>query len=171
MSPCGVGIATAFVIESEGDFCPGKGGFTRLALCATVQEPALWMHRGHHTAMTFRPGTPSEEQLYAWVAGTLPRQTRTVESALQVIQPQHTVVIGMNGNIPASLCQALGARLAQWPDLHILGAGALQQFPFQASYTVHDMFITMATRPQPSPVFDTLLPSCTVRLRITMARV
>jgi hypothetical protein len=41
MSPCGVGIANAFVIESEGDFCPGKGGFTRLALCATVQEPAL----------------------------------------------------------------------------------------------------------------------------------
>jgi hypothetical protein len=40
----------------------------------------------------------------------------SVESALQVLQPQHTVVIGMNGNIPASLCQALGARLSQWPD-------------------------------------------------------
>jgi 4-hydroxybutyrate CoA-transferase len=76
----------------------------------------------------------------------------SVESALQVIQPHHTVVIGMNGNIPASLCQALGARLSQWPGLRILGAGALQQFPFHqpevaASYTVHDMFITMATRP------------------------
>jgi 4-hydroxybutyrate CoA-transferase len=76
----------------------------------------------------------------------------SVESALQVLQPQHTVVIGMNGNIPASLCQALGARLSQWPDLHILGAGALHQFPFHqpevaATYTVHDMFITMATRP------------------------
>ena len=75
-----------------------------------------------------------------------------VEHALQVIQPDHTVVIGMNGNIPASLCQALGARLSQWPHLHILGAGALQHFPFHqpdiaAQYTVHDMFITVATRP------------------------
>ena len=52
-----------------------------------------------------------------------------VEHALQVIQPDHTVVIGMNGNIPASLCQALGARLSQWPHLHILGAGARTAFP------------------------------------------
>ena len=75
-----------------------------------------------------------------------------VEHALQVIQPDHTVVIGMNGNIPASLCQALGVRLSQWPHLRILGAGALQHFPFHqpdvaAQYTVHDMFITVATRP------------------------
>jgi 4-hydroxybutyrate CoA-transferase len=76
----------------------------------------------------------------------------SVERAWQVMQPQQTVVIGMNGNITASLCQALGARLTQWPGLRILGAGALQQFPFQqpevaALHTVHDMFITKATRP------------------------
>src|SRR4029450_13214031 len=76
----------------------------------------------------------------------------SVDEALQVIQPHHTVVIGMNGNIPAALCQAFGARLSQWPHLRILGAGALQRFPFHApdvaaQDTVHDMFIPMATRP------------------------
>jgi 4-hydroxybutyrate CoA-transferase len=76
----------------------------------------------------------------------------SVDEALQVIQPDDTVVIGMNGNIPAALCQAFGARLSQWPQLRILGAGALQHFPFHApdvaaQYTVHDMFITVATRP------------------------
>jgi 4-hydroxybutyrate CoA-transferase len=76
----------------------------------------------------------------------------SVDQALQVIQPDQTVVLGMNGNIPAALCQALGARLAQWPHLRLLGAGVLHHFPFHqpeaaTQYTVQDMFITMATRP------------------------
>lgn len=75
-----------------------------------------------------------------------------VDEALQVIQPDHTVVIGMNGNVPVFLCQALGERLANWSDLRILGAGVLHHFPFHqpetaAQYTVQDMFITVATRP------------------------
>jgi 4-hydroxybutyrate CoA-transferase len=75
-----------------------------------------------------------------------------VDKALQVIQRGHTVIIGVNGNIPTFLCQALGERLSNWPDLHLLGAGVLHHFPFYqpetaAQYTVQDMFITFATRP------------------------
>jgi hypothetical protein len=34
----------------------------------------------------------------------------SVDDALRVIQPGQTVVIGMHGNIPATLCQAFGTR-------------------------------------------------------------
>jgi 4-hydroxybutyrate CoA-transferase len=75
-----------------------------------------------------------------------------VDHALQVIQPGHTVVIGMNGNIPAALCHALGARLPALPGVHILGSGAMEPFPFYqhdiaTHHTVQDMFLTAATRP------------------------
>ncbi len=75
----------------------------------------------------------------------------SVDESFQVIQPGQTIVIGMNGNIPFSLCQALGGRLADWPNLNILGAGALHHFPFYqpavaGQHTVQDGFITVATR-------------------------
>ena len=35
-------------------------------------------------------------------------KTVSVDDALRVIRPGQTVVIGMNGNIPATLCQAFG---------------------------------------------------------------
>lgn len=76
----------------------------------------------------------------------------SLDDALQVIQPGQTVVFGMNGNIPAGLCHALGKRLPALPGLHLIGAGALEPFPFHrpdaaASYSVQDMFLTAATRP------------------------
>ncbi len=75
-----------------------------------------------------------------------------VQEALQVIQPGQTVVIGMNGNIPAALCHALGERLPSLPNLHLIGAGALERFPFHqpgvaAQHHVQDAFLTAATRP------------------------
>ena len=74
------------------------------------------------------------------------------DDALQVIQPGQTVVFGMNGNIPAGLCHALGKRLPSLPGLHLIGGGAMEPFPFHqgdadASYTVQDVFLTAATRP------------------------
>lgn len=76
----------------------------------------------------------------------------SIDDALQVIQPGQTVVFGMNGNIPAGLCHALGKRLPSLPGLHLIGAGALERFPFHqpdaaAPYSVQDMFLTAATRP------------------------
>jgi 4-hydroxybutyrate CoA-transferase len=76
----------------------------------------------------------------------------SIDDALQVIQPGQTVTFGMNGNIPAGLCHALGKRLPSLPGLHLIGAGALEPFPFHqpdaaASYTIQDMFLTAATRP------------------------
>ena len=74
------------------------------------------------------------------------------DDALQVIQPGQTVVFGMNGNIPAGLCHALGKRLPSLPGLNLIGGGAMEPFPFHqgdaaASYTVQDVFLTAATRP------------------------
>ncbi|MDH3598907.1 MAG: 4-hydroxybutyrate CoA-transferase [Candidatus Tectomicrobia bacterium] len=76
----------------------------------------------------------------------------SADEALQVIQPQQTVTIGMNGNIPAALCHALGERLPSLPNLKLLGAGALELFPFHqpeiaARHHVQDAFISVATRP------------------------
>lgn len=76
----------------------------------------------------------------------------SIDDALQVIQPGQTVAFGMNGNIPAGLCHALGTRLPSLPGLHLIGSGALEPFAFHqpdaaAQYSVQDMFLTAATRP------------------------
>ncbi len=76
----------------------------------------------------------------------------SADDALAVIEPHHTVAIGMNGNTPAALCHALGNRLPSLPNLSLIGGGALELFPFHqpetaAQHHIKDVFVTIATRP------------------------
>lgn len=68
----------------------------------------------------------------------------SIDESLQVIQPGQTIAIGMHGNILFSLCQALGERLADWPNLNIFGAEALLHFSFYQPEVAGQLDFTIA---------------------------
>jgi 4-hydroxybutyrate CoA-transferase len=75
----------------------------------------------------------------------------SVNEALRVIQPGHTVGIGLNANAPEFLCKTLGERASEWSDLRIVGGGAMHDVPFYtpevaARHSIYDVFITVPTR-------------------------
>ncbi len=73
------------------------------------------------------------------------------DEALKVIQPGHTVGIGVNANAPEFLCHALAEQISQWGDLEIIGDAAMHDLGFYtpegaSRLTVRDIFITAPTR-------------------------